>query len=334
MEEFEAPGPTQPDFSPRLVEPKVRLVLLVQFGFCVLGSLLGAMLFQLVALAAGWDMASITSGLTADASPAQLWQMRLLLTLSHITTFVLAGAATVRMFYPSTPFAIANRQNWPEYLGVRRAPALQVAGLAILLMLVSLPLVLFSYNINKLVPLPEALKLMEDQTAEALKGLLRMNNPLEFLANLTLLALLPALGEELVFRGVLQRQLMRRIANPWVAILLSAAIFSFVHFQFEGFLPRWLLGILLGWLYWRTGNFWVPVIAHFANNGLQVIGQYLYGQKLTTVDLEQDVDVPWLAALVSAVLVFVVMRMLDRAGSGDQKPPLIADNQQSSINDQ
>lgn len=154
--------------------------------------------------------------------------------------------------------------------------------------------------------------MLENDSTEALKALLRMETPLELLANLTLLAVLPALGEELVFRGILQRQLMRRIANPWVVILLSGAIFSFIHFQFEGFLPRWLLGVLLGWLYWRTGNFWVPVLAHFANNALQVVGQYLYGQKLTTVDLEQDVQIPWLAALMSAALVVVVARLLDR----------------------
>ncbi len=312
MENNETPEDPTPHFNWQPAEPRVRVVLLAQFGFCVLGSLLGALLFQAVALLAGWDVDLLRNSLSADATPSELWQMRLLLGLSHLTTFVLAGAAVVRVFYPSTTFAREHRIDWRSYLGVGKSPTPGILGLAVLLMLVSLPLVLFSYNINKLLPLPDALKLMEDQTEQALKALLRMNTPLEFLANLTLLALLPALGEELVFRGVLQRQIMRRIANPWTAIVLSAAIFSFVHFQFEGFLPRWLLGILLGWLYWRTGNFWVPVAAHFTNNALQVVGQYLYGQKITSVDLEQDVDIHWLAAAVSAALVLLLIRFWNR----------------------
>ncbi|MBL7803957.1 MAG: CPBP family intramembrane metalloprotease [Saprospiraceae bacterium] len=292
--------------------PRVRQVLMAQLAFCVLGSLLAAMLFQLVAIAAGWDTEVLRSGFSADAPPEKVWQMRLLLGLSHLFTFVVAGAATVRVFYPVTDFTQSWNLDWPGYLGARRWPSPAVLGTAILLLLTSLPLVLFSFNLNKLIPLPETLRMLENDSTEALKALLRMETPLELLANLTLLAVLPALGEELVFRGILQRQLMRRIANPWVVILLSGAIFSFIHFQFEGFLPRWLLGVLLGWLYWRTGNFWVPVLAHFANNALQVVGQYLYGQKLTTVDLEQDVQIPWLAALMSAALVVVVARLLDR----------------------
>lgn len=298
-----APAGEQPALPPtwRPAEPRVSIVLVAQFGFCLAGTLLGALVFQVVAMSAGWDTGLFSGGGMADATPAQLWQMRLLLFLSHMGTFVLAGWAAVRLFYPPGP----------EYLGARRAPDAATLGLAVALMLVALPLVLFLYNVNQMIPLPESLRLMEADTEEALKALLRMDSVGVLLANLVLLALLPAVGEELVFRGVLQRQLMRRIARPWVAILLSAAIFSFIHFQFEGFLPRWLLGILLGWLYWRTGNFWAPVAAHFANNALQVVAQYLYGKKLSTVDLEQDVHVPWFAAAFSALLVFAVMRQLE-----------------------
>lgn len=307
MEETEPRPEGPPDTPGYSAGPKVRVVLLAQFGFCVAGSLLGALLFQLIALLAGWDTGLMAGNLGPDSPPAEVWQMRLLLALSHLGTFVLAGWLTVRLFYPARQ---AFGTPWPDYLGARQAPRGPVLGWAIGLMLVSLPLVLFAYNLNKMVPLPEALRFMEDQTEEALKALLNMQSAGELIANLLLLALLPAIGEELVFRGVLQRQLMRRIARPWVVILLSAAVFSFVHFQFEGFLPRWLLGIFLGWLYWRTGNFWVPVAAHFANNALQVIAQYLYGQKISTLDLEQDVDIPWAAAAVSAALVYWIMRQM------------------------
>ena len=151
--------------------------------------------------------------------------------------------------------------------------------------------------------------------------MLRMDNPGELLANLTVVAVLPAIGEEIIFRGVIQQQLMRRIANPWVALIVSAAIFSFFHFQFEGFLPRLILGLLLGWLYWRTGNFWVAALAHFFNNGVQIVGQYFYGDETTTMDLEKDIQVPWFGAAISVFLVWTAMRLIDSAQASPATPP-------------
>jgi len=290
-------------------EPKVRLVLLVQFVLFVLFLLLGWLLFQLVSNSAGWDTQAILSGqLAADAPPAERWPMRLFLAMSSPLPFVGAGLLTVWIFYrrlaPGLP-------NWSDYLRMRKIPSLARVGQAWLLLLVAMPMVLFLLAISKLVPLPEVFHTMEESMDQLLKGLLQMENGWELLANLTIIAFLPALGEELVFRGVLQQQLMRRIANPWVAILITATIFSAIHGQFDGFLSRLLLGFLLGWLYWRFSNFWIPVAAHFFNNGFQVIGQYLYHKEISTVDLEKDIDVPWLAAAVSAVLIVLVMRWME-----------------------
>lgn len=285
-------------------EPRVRLVLLTQIGLFILGSGIGAIVFNAVALATGWDPAL---SLTPDSPEAARWQVRLQLGLGHLFAFCLSGALTVWMFYRSLT---GVRPDWPDYLLARRAPKFTTAGLGILLMMASVPLVLFSLNINQSIPLPEFFKGLEDQTEQILKGLLKMDHAGEFIANLTIIALLPAIGEELVFRGVVQRQLMRRMANPWAAILLSAAIFSFAHFQLEGFLPRMLLGVILGWLYWETQNFWVPVIGHFFNNGIQVFGQYLYGQEISAIDLEQDIQVPWAFAAMSALMVLLIARLI------------------------
>ena len=71
-----------------------------------------------------------------------------------------------------------------------------------------------------------------------------------------------------------------------------------------------LLGFLLGWLYWRTRNFWVPVAGHFFNNGLQVLGQYLYGKEMSSIDLEKDVQVPWEFAGISVFMTWAVMRLI------------------------
>lgn len=282
-------------------------------GLSLLLSAAGVLVFQGLASAAGWGDTVVSGALTPDAPPAERWPVRLLLAISQLTTFLLAGWLTVRMFYPPALASV-------RYLGAHRWPGVRPLFAGVLLLLVSVPMVLYLYQINKALPLPESVRLMEEQMNDSIKGLLQMDGPLEFLANLALIALLPAIGEELVFRGVVQQQLLRRITPPWLALVLTAAVFSFIHFQFEGFLPRMLLGLLLGWLYWRTGNFWVPVAAHFANNGAQVLGQYLYHGGLSTVDLEQDVDVPWYAAALSAVLMLWLMHWVRRTSTPAAAP--------------
>lgn len=290
--------------APSLPEPRVGLVLLTQIGLMIFCSGIGVMLYYLICLLAGWDTAT---ALNADSSAAERWQVRLQLGLTHLFGFLVAGGVTVWIFYRG----ITQTQiSWPDYLQSRRVPRFTELSLGILLMAVSMPLVLYSLTLNQQLPLPEMFKVAGEQAEEALKGLLHMDNWSELLVNMVLIALLPALGEELVFRGVVQQQLMRRIANPWVAMLISAAIFSAAHFQFDGFLPRMLLGFLLGWLYWRTRNFWVPVAGHFFNNGLQVLGQYLYGKEMSSIDLEKDVQVPWEFAGISVFMTWAVMRLI------------------------
>lgn len=295
---------TQPEFSSQQ-EPAVILVLMGQLLSCLLFAMLGGALFQLLAWGMGWETALAGGGLSPDATPNERWQMRLFLAIGHAATFVAAGWAVVRYFYPPTQRALA-------YLLADRLPDARVLIGGMVLLLVSVPLVLLVYSLNRELPIPDTFRLMEEQTNETLKALLQMDNGLELAANVALIALLPAVGEELIFRGVVQRQFMRWTTNPWTAIVLAAAVFSFIHFQFEGFFPRMLLGVLLGWLYWRTQNIWVPVAAHFANNAVQVVGQYLYHRDISTIDLEKDIEVPWSAAVVSLLLVVGLMYWIDR----------------------
>jgi uncharacterized protein len=293
-----------PPATPALPEPRVRLVLLSQIMLMVLCSGVGVMLYYLICMIAGWDPAV---ALNADSEAAARWQVRLQLGLTHFFGFLMAGGVTIWIFYRGIT---QTQTSWPDYLRSRRWPRATELLLGVLLMAVSMPLVLYSLTINQQLPLPEFFKIAGEQSEAALKGLLHMDNWAELLVNVVLIALLPALGEELVFRGIVQQQLMRRIANPWVAILVSAAVFSAAHFQFDGFLPRMLLGFLLGWLYWKTRNFWVPVVGHFFNNGLQVVGQYLYGKEISSIDLEKDIQVPWEFAAISAFMVWAVMRLI------------------------
>lgn len=133
--------------------------------------------------------------------------------------------------------------------------------------------------------LEEYLKMLEESTQAALEKMINTDKFGGLLLNLFIIALIPAVGEELTFRGVLQQSLTRKM-NPHIAIILSAAIFSFIHFQFYGFLPRMFLGILLGYMFYISGSLWPNILMHFVNNGLVVVLYYLTNKGIINVDVE------------------------------------------------
>jgi hypothetical protein len=100
-----------------------------------------------------------------------------------------------------------------------------------------------------------------------------------------LIAFIPALGEELFFRGALQ-QIFQNKKNAIMAIWLTAFIFSAIHFQFYGFVPRFLLGAFFGYLLVWSGNLWLPVLAHFANNAIAIVFYYLKYNGFQVVDID------------------------------------------------
>ena len=120
------------------------------------------------------------------------------------------------------------------------------------------------------------------------------------LVALVVVAVVPAVGEEVLFRGILQRNLTRWTGNVHAGIWLAAILFSAIHVQFLGFVPRMLLGALFGYLYVWAGNIWIPILAHFVNNGFTILMVYLYQRKVVPVDIESNESVPLAAALVSA----------------------------------
>src|SRR5690554_5832087 len=106
----------------------------------------------------------------------------------------------------------------------------------------------------------------------------RFDNAGDFILALIVIGLIPAVGEELLFRGLVQNQIGAITKNIHVAIWLAAFLFSTFHFQFYGFVPRMFLGVLFGYLYYWSGNLFIAMLAHFINNGLTLILLYMYQQ--------------------------------------------------------
>ena len=131
-------------------------------------------------------------------------------------------------------------------------------------------------------------------------------------SRITIIAGFAAVGEELFFRGVLQRLFIKLTKNPWIGIILSAMLFSGFHLQFYGFFPRLLLGVVLGVLYWYSGSLWIAIIAHFVYDALLV--SLIYSNPKLIEDDSSTLVAPGMLAimaLISAVIcIFIVWRMV------------------------
>lgn len=146
------------------------------------------------------------------------------------------------------------------------------------------------------------MKEMEKQAEQLTKAMTSNLTPAGFLLVFVVVAVIPAIGEEFVFRGMIQTELQRAFRNPHAGIWVAAIFFSAFHMQFFGFVPRMLLGAFMGYLYFWSNNLWYPVVAHFLNNGIQVIGLYLMQLKVHSIDLESTESAPLLLVAPSIVM--------------------------------
>ncbi len=168
---------------------------------------------------------------------------------------------------------------------------------------------------DTMAPLEQWMRNSEDRAAVATRILTTFRNPGQLLLALFVIALLPAIGEELLFRGILQRRVVAMTGSVHTGIWITAILFSAIHVQFYGFVPRMLLGALFGYVYVWSGNLWVPMLAHFVNNGFTVLMVYLYQQKHVSIDIEQTESVAWYWAALSLVLTAGLLVYFKRANT-------------------
>ena len=176
--------------------------------------------------------------------------------------------------------------------------------LAIGIMICAAPAINLLADWNSKVELPECLdsieqrmKAYEQQAAQLTERFLQADNVWQLLLNIGLMALLPALAEELSFRGTLQQIL----GNKQIAIWATAIVFSAIHMQFYGFVPRMLMGAMFGYLFVWSGTLWIPIVMHFTNNGLAVIAYYIFGSENSYADTI-GVGATWWLGVLSLIL--------------------------------
>lgn len=263
------------------------------FGFTLVGPIIGFF------LSVPFFEGSITDQLPKMADPAGYPEFRLPL-------YIMQGAATLigLGLLPSLFWFSVEQKGMTSWFAGKKIYGLIV--LATLLMTIAFRAtnsVFIDWNAH--VHFPEFMKDFEtwardyENRAEGLtKYMTQFSSTGEFLFAFFVIAILPAFGEELVFRGMLQPQLMRITKNFHASIWITAALFSAFHLQFFGFVPRLLLGALFGYLYYWSGNLLMPIFAHFVNNGFSVLMLYLNQKGIVDMDIESTEAAPWPSVLI------------------------------------
>ncbi|GAB2946022.1 hypothetical protein GCM10027048_08900 [Hymenobacter coalescens] len=204
----------------------------------------------------------------------------------------------------------------PYFQPRRPVPAFWLLA-AVVLIVVSVPAmsVLIAWNAGLHLPpalyqWEKAARLYEDQAQVLTTFLTKFTSFNRFLIALLVVAVVPAIAEELTFRGVVMRQFTRWTKSVHWGVWLSAAVFSAIHVQFFGFVPRLLLGVVLGYLFAWSGNVLVSMAAHFAQNALQLLLLYLQQRGTIAFDADSNEALPWYWALLSAVLTLSLLYWL------------------------
>ncbi|MGR6088486.1 MAG: CPBP family intramembrane glutamic endopeptidase [Arcticibacter sp.] len=238
---------------------------------------------------------------------------------------VLLGTGIGSFTIPSLAGAFLLFKSPMEELGLRRPQGgASTLIFAVVALVFSLPLINFMVMLNEYMALPDALigveqwmKEAEEEMRVITEAMLEVQYPSDLVLNLVVIAAVPAIAEELLFRGLLQNLFGKLTSNKHASIWITAALFSAIHMQFYGFLPRMVLGAAFGYMLVWSGSLWLPIAAHFANNGFAVLVSHLNQSTASPLFDENEVgkgsaDI-WLVLVSMAVVVFCFYQIKKRS---------------------
>jgi membrane protease YdiL (CAAX protease family) len=296
------------------INPFLQLLLLLFYA--VAGGLVFGILAIVIILAIyGLGMVSNLNLLLAG-DPKYIDGLKIIQILSSIGTFIL----------PPIVLALTERKKPTEFYGFKQPKFLFVI-LVLAIMIVSMPFMEWTVIWNQKMVLPDFLQKIEqwmkEKEAIAMKmtiQLITVRSNFDFIVNLVMIAVLPAIGEELMFRGGVQRSLNRSFNNPHLAIWLSAIIFSAIHLQFYGFVPRMLLGAGFGYLYYFSGSIWYAMLAHFINNAYAVCAAFYMQKHHMPLDkADEPIGFPWYGYLISAIITIALFKFFKDNATRERK---------------
>ena len=221
-----------------------------------------------------------------------------MLTMQDILAFILPAVVTMAIIY-RRPFHV---------MGLDRAPSWLAITIVILFYVISLPAMNWLVEMNKAMSLPswmagieQAMRAAEDSAAEVTQEMLNINSVGQLILCVLVVGVMAGLSEEMLFRGAMLRTMQDSRLGNHAVVWITAFLFSALHMQFYGFVPRMLLGVWLGYLFVWTGSLWVPIIAHTLNNSTVVLMSYLSNKGVIPEGFGDNLGLPaagsfpWLA---------------------------------------
>lgn len=276
------------------------LMILLAVGGLILGGLICGIIIVIIYGPSGFSsMLNMSGNMSASAlNSLKIMQM---------------GSSVFGFLVPAIFFAkVLVRQPVPYLKANWRFPLILLL-VVFFIMLISSPLMEMLITFNQKMVFPPFLKglerwmrNMEDTAGQQTEILLQMKTMPEFLINLLMIAILPAVSEEFIFRGCFQQIFTGWTKSLHWGVWLSAALFSFIHFQFFGFLPRMLLGIFFGYFAAWSGSIWPGVLGHFLNNGTALVVSYLYQNKMIKVNPDEQQMFDWKSYVFSIILTLIL----------------------------
>jgi membrane protease YdiL (CAAX protease family) len=296
------------------INPFLQLLLLLFYA------LLGGFVFGLLAIVIiliinGLGMVSNLE-LLLSGDPKFITEFKIIQILSSIGTFIL----------PPIALALTEGKKVTQFYSFKKPQTLLIF-LVLMIMIVSMPFMEWTVLINQKMVLPDYLKAVEQWMKEkedaAMKitiQLITVRSNFDFIVNLIMIAVLPAIGEELMFRGGVQRSLTKAFNSPHLAIWLTAIIFSAIHVQFYGFIPRMLLGAGFGYLYFYSGSLWYAMLAHFINNAYAVCAAfYMQKHNMPLNKADEPIGFPWYGYLISAIITIALFKFFKDSAERERK---------------
>ncbi|MGF1923216.1 MAG: CPBP family glutamic-type intramembrane protease [Bacteroidia bacterium] len=295
------------EFTPISKQENSPYVQLLLLGVYAIGGLIIAMVigFGVAIVLHGPALITDTTWLTSN-DPKFAGALKILLTAQQIGLFLT----------PALLLALTEGKRPNRFYGLKK-PNWNTLLLVFLLMASSMPLMSWVNETNQKMVLPEFLKgveawmrKMEDEGARTTEAILKMKTIGDLLITLFVVAVMPAVCEEFLFRGGLQRTFLRWMKNPHIAIWVSAVVFSSIHFQFFGFFPRLFLGAAFGYIYFWTGSLWYTMFAHFLNNGFAVGMAWYFQRNNLPLTNDEEIPVAWYGYIISAIFTLALFKLL------------------------
>lgn len=284
-------------FQQRL-NPWSQLALL--FGFCGVGIVVSSIITAII----GNIVLHVPLITLADElmKPENVSVNRL---LQIFTTFLV-------MALPAFLSTYAAGGDAMQKIGFRQKSGIVQLGIVILMVFFGFMLGDALSELNKIIPLSADLektfKQMEDNYSDEVMAIASMKSFADYFLSLVVLAVLPAIFEEMLFRGSLQQIMIGITSNAFLGILITSIIFSAIHISYYGFLPRLALGMMLGYIFYFSKNLWLSIAGHFLQNAYTLTILYLYSHEGKTPNDAFEEYFPWYYGLVGAVaIVFLFM---------------------------